>query len=381
MSASTQKSPRSYFDWNATAPLAPGVSEAVVAALTLPGNPSSNHREGRQAQALLDSSREAVADVLGAGTLDVVFTSGGTEANHLGLMGLARCGKGAVLVSPAVHPSLLAAAWRAGTEGDGCVLSPVHEDGRLVLSRAEALLSEHRPSVLGISMANHELGSVEDVEALSCLCQSAGCLLFCDAVQAVGRVPIETLVDLVDGLSMSAHKVGGPKGVGALWLRPGPAVESLVGGGRQEAGRRPGTQAVALIAGFAEACRSVAGRLADAPRQAVLRDRLAAGLEALGAILHSSGAGLCNTVNVRFPGVPGDLLVTGLDLAGFAISTGSACSSGTTEPSGVLTGIGLSKEQAMEAVRLSIGPTTQMEEVQSLLEVLGPILERAKRFC
>ena len=382
MSATTQNSTRRYFDYNATSPLASGVAEAISQALCESGNPSSLHREGRRAQALLDTARETVALAIGAGALDLVFTSGGTEANHLGLMGLSRIAApgGPVLMPPTVHPSLWAAGQVAGAERGGLISLSVQRDGRLDLEALAETLSSSEARILGFSLANHELGAVEDVAAVSALCKAANCLLFCDAVQGLGRLDVSTLTTYVDGLSLSAHKIGGPKGVGALWLRPGPAVECLVGGGKQESGRRPGTQAVALIAGFAAACEVLPERLADVPRQMGLRDELAAGLEKLGGILHSTSAGLCNTVNARFRGVPGELLVTGLDLAGVAASTGAACSSGTTEASSVLLGIGLAESEAMEALRLSIGPGTTAGDVDALLAALPPILARAKRF-
>lgn len=382
MSAPTQKSGRSYFDYNATSPLAAGVALAIANALQLPGNPSSLHQEGRKAQALLDASRETVAGVLGAGALDLVFTSGGTEANHLGLLGLARAASqpGAILVPPTVHPSLWAACQCAGAETGGTVALGVNADGRIDLAAARVAIERQDSAVLAFSLANHELGCLEDVQALAELCRAHGTLLFCDAVQALGRIPVASLIQSVDGVSLSAHKIGGPKGVGAVWLKPGPPVEALLGGGKQEAGRRPGTQAVALIAGFAAACEGIGARLQDVGRQRQLRNELQEGLKSLGAVLHSSEEGLCNTVHGRFPGVPGELLVTGLDLKGFAASTGAACSSGTTEPSTVLLGIGLTKSEALEALRLSIGPETRADEVQSLLEVLPPIIERAKRF-
>tara|TARA_R110002096_G_scaffold44526_8_gene120236 strand:- start:41122 stop:42273 length:1152 start_codon:yes stop_codon:yes gene_type:complete len=382
MSATPQNSTRIYFDYNATSPLADGVAAAIGDALCEPGNPSSLHREGRRAQSLVDAARETVAATLEAGALDLIFTSGGTEANHLGLLGLARVAKndGPVLIAPTVHPSLWAAGQRAGAEGLGVATLAVGADGTLDMAAAEEIIATAKPRVLALSLANHELGCVEDVEAVATWCRAAGCLVFCDAIQGLGRLELGSLVKVVDGISISAHKIGGPKGIGALWLRPGPAVESLIGGGGQESGRRPGTQAVALIAGFAAACEGVADRLADAPRQDALRGTLTDGLIGLGAVMNSSPRGLCNTVNARFPGVPGELLVTGLDLAGIAASTGAACSSGTVEPSSVLLGIGLTADEAMEALRLSIGPGTTAAEVQSLLDILPPILERARRF-
>ncbi len=380
MPASRPKSKRSYLDHNATSPIADGVAEAVVAALRLPGNPSSVHAEGQAAQSLMDSSRSQIATTLGVVAADLVFTSGGTEANHLGFLGLARAAEpgtqARVALPPTVHPSL----WACGQWLDQVATLAVLESGQLDLNVLDQVLRTSQAKLLGISLANHELGCIEDLEAISEICRGAGCLLFCDAVQGLGRLPITHLPSWVDGLSISAHKIGGPKGVGALWLRPGLAVQALIGGGKQESGRRPGTQALPLIAGFAAACAELPNRLADAPRQAKLSAHLQAGLIALGATLHSTEHGLCNTTSLRFPGVSGELLVTSLDLAGFATSTGAACSSGTTEASPVLLGIGLKRTQALEAVRLSLGTQTQLADVNALLEVLPSILERAKRF-
>ncbi len=383
MPASRPKSRRTYLDHNATSPLAKGVADAVAAALQLVGNPSSLHAEGRAAQSLMDVSRNAVAEALGASAADLVFTSGGTEANHLGFVGLARAAdSGHIALPPTVHPSLWAAGQRESSTGTGgrVLTLPATTAGRLDLAALEQILGTSKPTLLGVSLANHELGCIEDMEAVSEICRGVGCLLFCDAVQGVGRLPIKNLVSQVDGLSISAHKIGGPKGVGAVWLRPGLVVEAPIGGGKQESGRRPGTQPLPLIAGFAAACSGLPARLADAPRQAELSAQLQAGVLALGARLHSTKDGLCNTTCLRFPGVAGELLVAALDLAGFAISTGAACSSGTTEASAVLLGIGLDQTEAREALRLSLGMETTADNIDALLEVLPSILERAKRF-
>jgi cysteine desulfurase len=381
MSAQEPTSKRIYLDYNATSPLAPGVEEAVVDALRLPGNPSSPHEEGRDARRLLEQARHHVAEALGAEALDLVFTSGGTEANHLGLIGLARSTPGRrVLLPPTLHPSLAAAASQLADEGFAVDTLAVDPRGQILLGEARTELESGDVSVLAFTLANHETGVIEEVSALSELGRSQGALVFCDAVQAVGRVPLDVKELGLDGISISAHKIGGPKGVGALWIKPGPDLRPLVGGGKQEGGRRPGTQACGLIAGFGAAAAALESRLKDAPRQSILRGRAEEGLLALGAQIHSGEDGLCNTVSARFPGVPGDLLVTSLDLVGIAISTGAACSSGTTEASANLLGIGLSEEQALESFRVSLGMATQASDIDLLLEVLPSILERARQF-
>lgn len=382
MSAQKPTSQRIYLDYNATSPLASGVEQAVMAALHLPGNPSSPHQEGRDALKRLEQSRLQIARELGAEALDLVFTSGGTEANHLGLVGLALSmpERSRVLLPPTLHPSLHAAGLTLKTQGFTVDQLEVDPCGRVLLEAAKAQLAVGDVALLGFSLANHETGAIEDLAALGAMAAAAGSLVFCDAVQALGRMPIDVRNAGVHGLSISAHKIGGPKGVGALWLKPGPDLRPLVGGGKQEGGRRPGTQALALIAGFAAASRALEARLADAPRQAILRSRIEDGLRALGADLHSAEGGLCNTVSARFSGVAGDLLVSSLDLMGVSISTGAACSSGTTSPSANLVGMGLSEAQALEAIRISLGPETGASDVDVLLERLPAILERARRF-
>ena len=382
MSAKEPTPQRIYLDYNATSPLAPGVEGAVIEALQLDGNPSSPHQEGRSALRVLERSRLQLASTLGAEALDLVFTSGGTEANHLGLLGLARSvpTRRRVLLPPTLHPSLSAAGEHLQSLGFTVDSLEVDGLGHIRLPGLQAQLDVGDVALVGFSLANHETGAIEDAASLGEMASAAGALVFCDAVQALGRVPIDVPGLGIHGLSISAHKIGGPKGVGALWLKPGPDLRPLVGGGKQEGGRRPGTQACGLISGFAAASMGLTARLADGPRQAILRSRTEEGLRDLGAELHSGEGGLCNTVLARFSGVAGDLLVSSLDLAGVAISTGAACSSGTTAPSENLLGIGLSESQALEAIRISLGPATRARDIDVLLELLPPILERAKRF-
>jgi cysteine desulfurase len=272
------------------------------------------------------------------------------------------------------------AGQRLLSEGYQVDLLKVDQRGRIEQSAFRDELAKGDVAVVAFSLANHETGVVEDASGIVELASSAGALSFCDAVQAWGRMPVNVEDIGLDGVSISAHKIGGPKGVGALWLRPGPDVRALVGGGKQENGLRPGTQACALIAGFAEACGRVPERLATAEGQAALRTDTEAHLKSQGAELISGEGGLCNTICARFEGVPGDLVVSGLDLQGVAISTGAACSSGTTSASKNLLGMGLSEQQALEAIRISMGPYTRADELKVLLEKLPSIVERARRF-
>ncbi len=382
MSESEPTPPRIYLDYNASSPLAPGVAEAVMAALALPGNPSSPHAEGRSARKLLEKSRLQIADLISADPLDLIFCSGGSEANHLGLIGLAKTrplGK-RVFLSPTLHPSLAAAGRSLAGSGYSLETLAVDSRGRVQREALQIELAKGDVCLVAFGLANHETGAIEDAASLAEMAREAESLVFCDAVQALGRIPLNVEVLGVDGLAISAHKIGGPKGVGALWLRPGPDVRPLVGGGKQEAGRRPGTQASSLIAGFAAAGLQVGARLADAGRQSKLRNDAEEALSAMGAQLLSGEGGLCNTVCARFPGVAGDLIVSSLDLQGVAISTGAACSSGTTAASSNLLGMGLSEAQALEAFRVSMGPATSNSDVEVLLELLPSIIERARRF-
>ena len=379
---SSPRRERIYLDHNATSPLAEGVVEAVVAALSCGGNPNSPHAEGRGARRLLESSRLQIARSLGAEALDLVFCSGGTEANHLGLVGLARSGEseGRVLLAPTLHPSLEAAGASLSQRGIQVDPLAVDERGRIDQLVLERELGKGDVKLVAFSLANHETGAIEDAAAIVDLAKTNGALVYCDAVQAWGRIPVDLGSLGFHGAAFSAHKIGGPKGVGVLWLKPGPDVRPLIGGGEQEGGRRPGTQACGLVAGFAAAVAGLENRLLDAERQRGLRRAAEEGLMSLGATLHSGPGGLCNTISARFEGVAGDLLVSSLDLEGVAISTGAACSSGTTEASTNLLAMGLNEEQALESIRISMGPTTREQDVEVLIEVLPAIVSRARKF-
>ncbi len=376
---------RVYLDHNATTPLAPRVRAAVEAALDLVGNPSSVHAEGRRARDVVEAARRSVAALVGAAAEEVVFTSGGTEADALGVIGLARLARGegrpaVVLMPPIEHPAVFGAG--AALEREGFRVDPVEVTADGVID-ADALARQCAAgaAVLAVSFANHELGTVQDVAALAAVARAHGVRVHCDAVQAAGKLPIDVRVLGVDTLAVSAHKLYGPKGVGALWVARECELAPLTEGGHQERERRPGTENVPGIAGFgAAAALAEHEGLAAQPRVRALRDRLEGGLlQIAGARVHSREVPrVPNTISAAFDGALGEVVVAGLDLAGVAASTGAACTSGTVEPSPVLIALGSPPARAAEAVRLSLGTDTTESKVQVVLEVLPEIVQRAR---
>jgi cysteine desulfurase len=367
---------RVYLDWNATAPLRPQAREAMVAALDAVGNPSSVHAEGRAARRLIDDARRRVAALVGAEPGDVVFTSGGTEANALALgPGPRADGPRVLLVSAIEHPSVLAGG---RFPPDAIVTFPVGPDGRADLgaleSRLAALAREGRGRALvSLMQANNETGVVQPVAEAAAIVHRAGGVLHVDAVQGAGKIPCDIKALGADLLTVSAHKIGGPKGVGVLVRRadaPG-MPEPLIKGGGQERGARAGTENVAAIAGFGAAAVA-AGRDLDAEhrRLAALRDRLEAGLTAAvpGTLVFGAGAErLPNTALFAVPGGKAETAVIGLDLDGFAVSSGAACSSGKVAASHVLAAMGVPPAVARGAVRVSLGYATQEADVDRFL--------------
>ncbi|MCA3286830.1 MAG: cysteine desulfurase [Roseomonas sp.] len=333
--------PRLYLDANATEPMRPEAIAAMAEVMALPGNPSSVHAEGRAARRVLEEAREAIAARFGARGRDLVFTSGGTEANALAIRGLSAGRR--VLVGATEHPAVLAAA---GSEAE---MLPVLSDGTLNLAGLEAALKAAGPALVAVMAANNETGVLHPVEAIAELCQQHGALLHLDAVQMPGRLPFS--LGPADSLALSAHKLGGPKGVGALLLRPGLDPAPLLTGGGQESGRRGGTEALPAIAGFAAAlsCPMPEGL-------ATLRDAIDEGVKALApeVIIASSGAPrLPNTTSLILPGVAAETQVIALDLSGVAVSAGAACSSGKVRQSHVLAAMGFGAEAAC-AIRVSL---------------------------
>jgi len=377
---------RIYLDWNATTPLRPEAKAAMAHAWEIGGNPSSVHAEGREARRLIEEARAAVASAVGADASNVIFTSGGTEANSLALTPGMRRGKGPaverLLTSAIEHTSVLAGG-RFTLEATGTI--GVTRAGIVDLDRLRMLL-DGPPALVSIMLANNETGAIQPVAEAAELVHGAGGLLHVDAIQALGRIPFDLVSTGADLLSLSAHKVGGPKGVGALVLAEGlEGLAPLLRGGGQEKGRRAGTEDVAGIAGFGAAAKSaLVGRGHEADREQGLRMRLEAGLLATpGAVVFAVEAErLPNTVLFAIPGVRSETAVIGFDLAGVAVSAGSACSSGKVQPSHVVEAMGYGSDLSQGAVRLSLGWSTTETDVESALQAwrkLADSLLRGRR--
>jgi cysteine desulfurase len=359
---------RVYLDWNATAPLRPEAREAMVTAWNLSGNPSSVHAEGRQARGPVEQTRVTISGAVGALPRNVVFTSGGTEANALALTPGLRRGSGfpvnRLLVSAIEHASVLAGG-RFPAEAVGRV--GVTSAGLLDLDRLHAMLEGGPPALVSVMLANNETGAVQPVAEAGEIVHSAGGLLHVDAIQAFGKIPCDINVMNADLVTLSAHKIGGPKGVGALVLAEGLlGPEPLLRGGGQEQGRRAGTENVAGIAGFGAAAKAAMAVLeSDAMRLKDLQNRLETGLrQTPGLIVFADVvARLPNTTLFTVPGLKAETAVIGFDLEGIAVSSGSACSSGKVQPSHVLEAMGFGPELAQGAVRLSLGWSTTDADV------------------
>ncbi|MFL6823606.1 MAG: cysteine desulfurase family protein [Xanthobacteraceae bacterium] len=372
---------RIYFDWNATAPLRKEARAAVLAAFDLNGNPSSVHGEGRAARRLIEHAREQVAALVGAQPRNVVFTSGGTEANTLALAPAAA--RDRPLVSAIEHPSVLA----GGRFPSGSVERlPVTGSGTLDLAALERRLAAlGSRALVSLMLANNETGVVQPVAQAAQLIHATGGVLHVDAVQAAGRIPCDINALGADLLTLSGHKIGGPKGIGALVGRTEfPLVDALIKGGGQERGLRAGTENVAGIAGFgAAAAAAREGFSAEAAYMAALRDRLEAGLKAASpevVIFGTESERLPNTTLFAVPGVKAETAVIALDLEGVAVSAGAACSSGKVQPSHVLAAMGVPPHLARAGVRVSLGPSITESEIDRFIEawikVSGSLLKQ-----
>src|SRR5438477_2831392 len=352
---------RIYLDHNAGAPLWPEAREAMLAFLGAPANPSSAHREGARARSAVERARAEVAALVGAAPAEIVFTSGATEANNLALRGTA----GGIVTTAIEHASVLETARALGRP---LAVVPVDTAGRVAATDVVAAVDE-TTGVASVGLANGEVGSVAPVADVAAALRSRDVLVHTDAAQAAGRLPIDTGGLGVDLLSLSSHKLGGPAGVGALWVRRGVALAPLLTGGPQERGRRAGTENVAGIVGFGVAARRAREELEAATAHEAARvARLWSGIRARipGAVRHgpADGARLPNTLNVGFTGCAGESLLVLLDLAGIAVSLGSACAAGSAEPSHVLLAMGLDAEAARSAIRMSVGPATTGGDIE-----------------
>ena len=373
-----------YLDYAATTPLRPEAREAMLAVLGERwGNPSSVHRWGREARAALEDARARFAAVIGASPAEVVFTRGGTEADNLAVLGRARAdGPRTVAVSAIEHKAVLASAKALAADGWTARVLPVDGDGRVELDALAEVLRADRPALVSVMWANNEVGALQPVDEIAALCHDAGAAFHTDAVQALGKLPVRLDRVPVDLAAFSAHKLGGPRGTGALFVRRGTPLEPVLFGGGQERGLRSGTEDVAGAVGFA-----VAAELAEAERGAVmariaaLRDRLEAGLceRVPGLRVNAAAAPRLPTIsNVSAPGADAEMLLMALDLEGIAVSSGSACSSGAVEPSHVLTAMGLPADVAGPSVRFSLGRDTTDADVHRALEVFPAVVERLR---
>jgi cysteine desulfurase len=369
-----------YLDNNATTPTLPIVWAVMRPYLTdVYGNPASAHRAGRRARQALEDARERVAALLGARPDEVVFTSGGTEANNLAIFGLAGDPPGHVIASPIEHPSVAEPLRRLEEIGFRVDYLPVDRTG---VVRVEALADLLRPEtrLVTVMLANNETGAVQPVAA--CLGDRPALVFHCDAVQAVGRMPVHFGRLGVTSLSLSAHKFHGPRGVGALLVRGGAKLRPLLLGGHQQRGRRPGTEPVALAVGLATALE-LAEREGAARRERVLalRQRLLDALrrEAAPVVLNGpEERGIPHTLNLSFPGCPADVLLMSLDLAGVACSTGSACSSGSLLPSPVLKAMGVPDEVLRSAMRFSLSALLTEAEIDEAARRIVTVVRRLR---
>jgi cysteine desulfurase len=379
--------PRFYFDHNATTPPDPAVIEAVERALRDEfGNPSSVHHFGQRAKALLDEARSAVAELIGAEPTEIVFTSGGTEADNLALRGAAEAVASAghrrhLIASSIEHEAVLNTIKALTRGGWTSTLLPVDQSG--VVSPA-ALASAITPgtAIVSVMHANNEIGTIQRIADLSAIAHEHGALVHTDAVQSIGKIPVDVRTLGVDLLSLSAHKFNGPKGAGALWIRRGTRLVSTMTGGKHERNRRGGTENVPGIAGLGVAARLARTKLAsESARVAALRDRLERGIleRVPGTAVNGAGSPrVPNTTNVSFDGVEAESLLIALDLEGFAVSTGSACSSGTLEPSHVLRAMGLPAHRTQNSIRFSLGMNNDEAQVDALLAKLPAVVEKLR---
>ena len=378
---------RVYLDHAATTPVDPEVAEAMARVLReVPGNPSSIYAEGRAARALVDRARDEVASALGATPAEIVFTSGGTEADNLALRGtlkaLRASSKDHLVTTAIEHHAVLDTAH--DLEGNAHVrltIVAVDRDGR-VDPAAIGQAIEERTGLVSVMHGNNEIGILQPIERIGAICRERGVTFHSDAVQTVGALPFDVRRIPVDLVSVNAHKFYGPKGVGALYVRKGTRIATMQTGGGQEKGRRTGTENVAGIVGLGTAMRLAAERRdAESARQARLRDRLIAGVRTRvpDAILNGHPTErLPNNASFCFPGTQGEALVIALDLEGFSASSGSACTSGNTEPSHVLLALGLEPSVAQGSLRLTVGRETTEADIDALLHALPPIVERLR---
>lgn len=362
-----------YLDYNATAPLRPEAARAMSETYGLTGNASSVHGFGRAARRRIEAAREQVAASIGAEPDRIVFTGGGTEANNLALSG---SGRARLLVSAGEHDSVLQAA-------PGGTVVPLRPDGRVDLAALEeSLAAEPRPALVSVMLANNETGVIQPLAEVVTLAHAHGALVHSDAVQAAGKIAVDVAGLGVDLLSLSAHKLGGPTGVGALMVRDGLDLQALLKGGGQERRRRAGTENIPGIVGFAAATAAAESAVGERERLGGLRDRMERRLAGIAPEVVFFGAEsprLPNTSCFAVPGLSAETQVMALDLAGVAVSAGSACSSGKLRPSHVLRAMAAGDETAGCAIRVSLGWRSEAADIERFLEAWSALYSRCAR--
>jgi cysteine desulfurase len=377
---------RVYLDYNATTPLAPEVIDAVLQAMRdVFGNASSIHHFGQQAKATMDEARSAVASLLNADPSEIVFTSGGTESDNFAIRGAADAleptGRRHLIATAIEHEAVLNTLRALARRGWRTTLLPVDASGIVSPDRLRDAIDSDT-ALVSVMHANNEIGTIQPVAALAAIAHEHGALMHTDAVQSAGKIPVDVRALGVDLLSLSAHKFNGPKGAGVLWIKRGTRMQPTVTGGKHERNRRAGTENVPAIAGLGVAAARAAGKMsAEAVRVAALRDRLEAGIlrDVPGTTVNGArGTRVPNTTNISFERIEAESLLIALDLEGIAVSTGSACSSGTLEPSHVLKAMGLPSHRTQNSLRFSLGMFSTEAEIDRVLEVLPRLVEKLR---
>jgi cysteine desulfurase len=377
---------RVYFDYNATTPVAPEVAEEMTRALRDRfGNASSVHHFGQQAKAAIDEARSAVAALLNADPSEIVFTSGGTESDNFAIRGAAEAleptGRRHLIASAIEHEAVLNTLKALARRGWRTTLLPADQSGIVSPDRLREIITDDT-ALVSVMHANNEIGTIQPVAELAAIAHERGALMHTDAVQSTGKIPVDVRTLGVDLLSLSAHKFNGPKGAGALWIKRGTRMQPILTGGRHERSRRAGTENVPAIVGLGVAARLAASKMsAEGARVGALRDRLEERIlrDVGGTTVNGSRASrVPNTTNISFDRVEAESLLIALDLDGVAVSTGSACSSGTLEPSHVLRAMGFSAHRAQNSLRFSLGMFSTEEEVDRVASVLPAIVEKLR---